>query len=76
MDLVIMGLITGLNFILIYIKFNIGRLADAALDLTAFAVICTLFSTAGQGGLFVGMLASFVVSVYLWFKPPAFKGIA
>ena len=73
MELVIMGIVTALNFILIYHKFSIKRVADGSIDLLAFIVICIIFSTAGQAGLFVGMVASFIVSIYLYFNPPKFN---
>ena len=59
----IMGIITALN----------NRIADGVLDFTIFCVICGLFSTAGQAGIFVGMVASFVVSIYLFARPPKIR---
>ena len=70
----IMGVVTALNFLLIYIKFKQKRIADGTLDLGIFASICGIFSYAGQAGLFVGMIASFLVSIYLWFSPPTIGG--
>ena len=70
MELVIMGLISGMNFIIIYIKYTRNRIADATLDLVIFCAICAIFASAGQAGLFVGMVASFIVSIYLWINPP------
>jgi hypothetical protein len=70
MSLAIMGVVTALNFILILYKLSHNRIADGVLDFIIFAVICTLFSAAGQAGLFVGMVASFIVSIYLLFSPP------
>lgn len=72
MDILIVGVVTALNFILIYYKYQSGRIADATLDLTTFVIICSVFSIAGQGGIYVGMIASFIVSIYLFFNPPRF----
>jgi len=71
----IMGVVTFANFILIYIKFKCKRIADATLDLCIFGAICIIFSYAGQAGLFVGMIASFLVSIFLWFSPPTKGGV-
>ena len=67
----VIGVVTALNFILIIWKFSTpNRKFDAVLDLGIFIFLCGLFSTAGQGGLYVGMVASFVVSIYLLFNAP------
>ena len=69
MELLIIGLVTAFNFIVIYWKFKKNRISDAVLDLSIFAVISFMF--AGTiSGLTVGMISSFVVSLYLLFNPP------
>lgn len=73
--IVIVGVITALNFILILYKLTHNRKQDGITDLTIFIVICSIFSIAGQGGIYVGMIASFIVSIYLYFRPPDFREI-
>jgi len=70
--LAIMGVITALNFILIMWKFTHNRATDGSIDAILFVVVCGIFSSSGQAGLFVGMVASFIVSVYLLFSAPKF----
>jgi len=68
--LVIVGIVTALNFIFIIYKLTHNRKKDGILDLAIFISICALFSIAGQGGIYVGMIASFIVSIYLFIYPP------
>lgn len=69
MEVIIIGIVTAFNFIVIYWKFSNGRTADATLDLGIFAVIAFMF--AGTiSGLTVGMVASALVSFYLLIQPP------
>lgn len=70
--MLILGIVTGFNLLVIVYKFNSEREAEAVLDLVLFAVIVYIMSGAGQGGMFVGMVASAVVSTVLYFSPPKF----
>ena len=47
---------------------------DATLDLGLVGVICVLFSS-GINALCIGMIASAVISGYLWFKPVSLAGM-
>lgn len=69
MVLVIMGIVSAFNLLIIKWKFEHGRTLDGVLDLASFVVICYLFSASTEA-LFVGMVASMVVSVYLLISPP------
>lgn len=70
MDLVVIaGIATAFNFLIIIWKFSNHRHIDASLDLLIFIAIAILF----QGtvtGLQIGMIASMIVSIYLLIKPP------
>lgn len=71
MEVAVIGFATAFNFIFILIKFKRGRIPDAVLDISIF--VCIAFMFAGTiSGMSVGMVASAVVSVYLWFNPPMF----
>lgn len=67
-----MGIVTAFNLIIIKWKFDNGRISDAILDLVAFVIVCILFS-GSTAALFVGMVASMCISIYLLFSPP--KGL-
>ena len=76
MEYFLMGIITALNLIFIYWKFQKARYEDAILDIIAFFIIVKLLGSS-TGGMFVGMVASLTISIYLFFNPPKFntKGI-
>ncbi|GHS86324.1 hypothetical protein FACS189487_00370 [Campylobacterota bacterium] len=71
----IAGLCTAFNLVIIHLKCKVGRYLDAVLDVAAFFFLVWLFKDSGQGGIVIGMIASFLVSIYLFFahKPPPTK---
>ena len=69
MNYVIMGIVTALNLIFIKIKFEQKRYEDAILDIIAFFIITQILG-GSMGGMFVGMVASLIISIYLYFNPP------
>ena len=71
MEALVIGIATAFNFIVIMFKFKRGRWEDAIFDTLIFIVISYMF--AGTiSGMSVGMVASAVVSIWLWFDPPEF----
>lgn len=66
-----MGIVTFFNFVILKIKFEAGRWGDLALDLATLVALGYLFGGT-VSGMLVAMIASFIMSVYLWFKPPKF----
>lgn len=71
MEAVVIGIATAFNFIVILFKFKRHRYEDACFDLVIFTVISYMF--AGTiSGMSVGMVASAIVSIWLWFDPPKF----
>ena len=72
--LLVMGICTALNFVVIISKYRRERYMDATLDLGLLGVICFLFSS-GINALCIGMIASAVISGYLWFKPVSLAGM-
>lgn len=71
MEAALIGIATAFNFIVIMIKFKRMRIADGVLDIGIFATITWMF--AGTiAGMSVGMVASAICSIYLWFYPPEF----
>lgn len=74
MELIIIGLVTAANFLLLKIKAEKNRWADLAFDVAILSFLSFLFSGTIKG-LIIAMIASFVVSVYLYFFPPNLKQI-
>lgn len=71
MEAAVIGIATAFNFIVILFKFKRHRYEDAFFDLAVFIVISYMF--AGTiSGMSVGMVASAIVSIWLWFDPPKF----
>lgn len=69
MEVLVIGLATAFNFIIILVKLKRERIADAILDILVFCAITWMF--AGTiSGMSVGMVASATVSLYLWFNQP------
>ena len=74
MDLLIIGIVTAANFIILKIKAEQNRWADLLFDIFVLSVLSFLFSGT-LGGLTIAMISSFTVSVYLYFYPPDIKKI-
>ena len=71
MEAAVIGIATAFNFIVIIFKFKKLRYEDACFDLVIFTIITWMF--AGTiSGMSVGMVASAIVSIWLWFDPPKF----
>lgn len=68
----LMGVAMFFNFAVIYIKFNTFRVLEAVLDGGVFIIIIYITSMAGQGGMYVGTIASALFSIFLYFFPPKF----
>lgn len=74
MELIIIGLVTAANFLILKIKAEKNRWADLIFDLVVLSILSFMFSGT-LGGLTIAMISSFVVSVYLYFFPPNIKKI-
>jgi len=74
MELIIIGLVTAANFLILKIKAEQNRWADLIFDIFVLSVLSFLFSGT-LGGLTIAMVSSFSVSVYLYFFPPNLKKI-
>jgi len=69
--LIIIGIVTAINLIILKLKFEQGRWGDLALDFLAIATLSAFF---GQtlGGMTIAMVSSLIISVYLYIFPPEF----
>lgn len=74
MELIIIGLVTAANFLILKIKAEKNRWADLIFDVFVLSILSFLFSGT-LGGLTIAMVSSFTVSVYLYFYPPNLKKI-
>ena len=74
MELILIGIITAANFLILKIKAEKQRWADLVFDLIVLFTLSFLFSGT-LGGLTIAMVSSFTVSIYLYFYPPNLKKI-
>ena len=74
MELIIIGLVTAANFLILKVKAEQNRWADLTFDIFVLSVLSFLFAGT-LGGLTIAMVSSFTVSVYLYFYPPNLKKI-
>lgn len=70
--IVIAGIAMAFNFLIILWKFRKNRTLDAIVDAGIFLAIA-IMSSGTVAGLQIGMIASFIVSLYLLMKPPILK---
>lgn len=69
MDIIIVGIVTAINLMVLWKKFTLGRYLDLALDITAISILAPHFGGT-QGGMYVAMIASLIITITLYFKPP------
>jgi hypothetical protein len=74
MELIIIGLVTAANFLILKVKAEQNRWADLIFDISVLFILSFLFSGT-LGGLTIAMVSSFTVSVYLYFYPPDIQKI-
>ena len=67
--IMIAGVAVAYNIVVVKMKMEHGRTADAWVDLTMLIVLGWLFS-GSEGGLMIGTVASAIFSTYLFFDPP------
>ena len=67
--LLFIGVATAFAMLILKIKLEQGRYADVALDFMAMAVLSIFFGHT-LGGLVITIIASTIISVYLWIFPP------
>ncbi|MDR1910919.1 MAG: hypothetical protein LBQ52_01045 [Helicobacteraceae bacterium] len=72
---VIIGIVTAFNFIVLLIKYKLGRYVDLFIDVICLIILTNVFSSSGQGGIIIAMIASLSISLYLLFNPPTLAGL-
>ena len=71
MGFIIIGIVTAINMIVIISKVKRKRYEDAIFD-TAFLITVAVLFSGSYGGMVVAMIASMVMSIYLYAYPPMF----
>ena len=69
MELLIVGIITGFDILIIKWKWNHQRYEDATLDAILFIIIIIIFH-GSLGGMVVGMIAALMISISFLINPP------
>lgn len=69
MELLIMGIATAFDFLILKWKLEHRRYADFSLDLFLLLVIIQLFH-GSISGMIIGMIAQVIISFYLLVFPP------
>jgi hypothetical protein len=70
MEYLVIGIVTAINLIIIIMKIKKSRYQDATLDVSLFLFVLFIFSGT-YSGMVVGVVASMVVSIYLYSHPPS-----
>lgn len=73
MELLLIGLVSAFNMLIIKFKLEKKRFADAILDLFLLVVLGWLFKGT-YAGMVVAMVASMSISLFLLVSPPKFTG--
>lgn len=73
MEFILVGVAVFFNIAFIKWKIDRARHADALLDSALLVAVAILFS-GSYGALVVGTIASALISLYLYFSPPMYKG--
>lgn len=71
MEAILVGITVALNIIIILNKFTKKRYEDGIFDTILLALVTFVFM-GSYAGLVVGTIASLLVSIYLWARPPQF----
>ena len=69
MEVLMIGIITSLNLIVLKWKFEQERWGDLALDVISLILLSKMFGHT-MSGMVIAMIASAVISTYLYFNPP------
>lgn len=69
MEILLIGIATAFNFMIILWKFKTNRTENAVIDLCILGALAWMFSGTITG-MTIGMIASCFISVYLLVSPP------
>lgn len=75
MEYVLIGIVSAFNLLIIKFKVDRKRYEDAFFDAGLMVVLAYLFA-GSYGGMVVAMVASLVISIFLFISPPKFTNKA
>ena len=70
--IILAGIAVAFNFIFLKFKLDRGRYQDLITDASILIALSFLFSGTASG-LAIGMVGSFIISIYLYFSPPKYN---
>lgn len=71
MEILVIGVVSAINLIFIMKKLDLKRYEDAIVDIALFLFVLFIFAGT-YSGMAVGMVASMIISIYLYINPPTF----
>ena len=74
LTLLVVGIAVAFNLLVIKVKYDKARYADALLDLSLLVLI-TVFFNGSFNALVTGTIASAIISIYLFFSPTKMPNI-
>lgn len=69
MEVLMIGIVTAINLIILKWKFEQERWGDLVLDVTSLYLLSVMFGNT-MSGMVIAMIASAIISTYLYFNPP------
>jgi len=69
MEVLMIGIVTAINLIVLKWKFEQERWGDLTLDVTSLYLLSVMFGNT-MSGMVIAMIASAIISTYLYFNPP------
>lgn len=69
MEVLMIGIVTAANLIVLKWKFEQERYGDLALDVISLILLSKMFGNT-MSGMVIAMIASAIISTYLYFNPP------
>lgn len=69
MEVLMIGIVTAINLIILKWKFEQERWGDLVLDVTSLYLLSVMFGHT-MSGMVIAMIASAIISTYLYFNPP------
>ena len=66
--MLLIGIATAFNFIVVIYKLRRSRTTDAIVDVSLTALMGFMFAGT-MAGMAIAMVSSFILSLYLWFNP-------
>jgi hypothetical protein len=72
MEVIVIGIVTALNLMVLKMKFEKERYGDLTLDVIALIVL-NIFFGGTLAGMTIAMIASAIISTYLYFAPPKWE---